>query len=146
MTRRGTVSKVLELKEMTKEQIESEVRKILDRLSREESRLNSLEDTYKKTVTDFNCKQDKGCANIQEMELFHDYFSHLIREIDKQKKVVLRRIIELEDKQKAMLEVYKEKRLFEILRDRIVNEETKQTEKSSQRDMDFQYLTRRARR
>lgn len=146
MTRQMMVSKVLELKGFTKEQIEVEVKKTKDKLGVEKSRLDSLEGVFKNTVVEFNSMQGNGSSNIREIELFYDYFSYIGKQIEDQREVVLRQLSELHAKQEAMLEAYKETRLFEILNDKILNKEAREALLGEQKEIDFNFLSRKSRK
>lgn len=145
MTRKKAVSKVLELKGFTKEQLEAEVKKTNNKLSLEKTRLHCLEETFRKTVKDFNSRQNNGPLHIREMDLFYDYLSHLNKQIEKQREIVHRELDELEMKKKALLGAYKEKRLLEILRDKISREETAKILKVEQKEADFNFISRKSR-
>ena len=145
MTRKKAVSKVLELKGFTKEQLEAEVKKANDKLSLEKASFDCLEETFKKTVKDFNSRQNNGPLHIREMDLFYDYLSHLNKQIEKQREIVHRGLDELEIKKKALLGAYKEKRLLEILRDKISREETTKILKVEQKEADFNFISRKSR-
>ncbi|KAF0121067.1 MAG: hypothetical protein FD151_1406 [bacterium] len=146
MTRQMMVSKVLELKGFTKEQIEVEVKKTKDKLGVEKSRLDSLEGVFKNTVVEFNSMQGNGSSTIREIELFYDYFSYIGKQIEEQREIVLRQLSELQAKQEAMLEAYKETRLFEILNDKILNKEAKEASLGEQKEIDFNFLSRKSRK
>ena len=146
MTRQMMVSKVLELKGFTKEQIEVEVKKTKDKLGVEKSRLDSLEGVFKNTVVEFNSMQGNGSSTIREIELFYDYFSYIGKQIEEQREIVLRQLSELQAKQEAMLEAYKETRLFEILNDKILNKEAKEALLGEQKEIDFNFLSRKSRK
>jgi len=145
MTRKKAVSKVLELKGFTKEQLEAEVKKANNKLSLEKASFDCLEETFRKTVKDFNSRQNNGPLHIREMDLFYDYLSHLNKQIEKQREIVHRELDELEMKKKALLGAYKEKRLLEILRDKISREETAKILKVEQKEADFNFISRKSR-
>ena len=147
MTRRQkTVSKILEIKEFNKEQLEFEVRKALERLHVELEKLDDLERTYSRTTADFTNKQMKGTIPVHEAELFTTYMKHLCIQIDQQKELVALRRTELDTIQKAMVEAYKEQRLFEILKKKIVQEQVKEADLSEQKEADYNYLSRKAKK
>ena len=146
MTRQMMVSKILELKGFTKEQIEVEVKKTKDKLGVEKSRLDSLEGVFKNTVVEFNGMQSNGSSNIREIELFYDYFSYIGKQIEEQREIVLRQLSELQAKQEAMLEAYKETRLFEILNDKILHKEAREALLGEQKEIDFNFLSRKSRK
>jgi len=146
MTRKNTLSKVLELKGYEQEHLESQVRQVNELLTVEKEKLQSLERMLRKTDSRFNSCRDKEPVNITEMTLFYDYLSHLGRKIEEQKGVVLRLSSELEMKKTEMVEVYKEKRIFEKLRDQVVDEENRQIVKLEQKEADYNYLSKGLRR
>lgn len=146
MKRQKTVSKILELKGFAKEQLEVEVRRTRDELNSEVTALDHLEGRLEHTITEFNSRQNGGSINTNEVGLFYDYLLYLNRQIGRQREVVQRKLLELEEKQKAMLEAYKEKRLFEILHDKALHGEMRKTLLREQKEMDFDSISRRVKR
>lgn len=142
MTKEKMVSKIIEIKEFNKEQLEAEVRKAQERLNAEQAKLDGLDGEYKKTSADLACKQ-AGAIPATEIELFHTYLKHLAKQIDQQKCVVAVRAGEADQKQKAMVEAFQEQRLFEKLHDKIVHQQDKETSQSEQKEADFTFLCRR---
>jgi len=147
MTRRQkTVSKILEIKEFNKEQLESAVRVEQERLILEQERLEELESTYERTNSDLTGKQLSGTMPVHEVDLFTTYLKHLGKQIELQKSIVSIRAGELEKKKMAMIEGYKEQRLFEILHEKIVHELIKKADQREQKNMDYNFLSRKAER
>ena len=147
MTRKQkTVTKVLELKGFTREQMKTEVKKARDDFNHEKEKLDCLEEELKVHHEEFSRKQDRGAMGIRELDLFYMYFEHLSKLVDQQKKCVLVRQTDLDEKQREMNEAYTEQRLMEILHDKIVHEELRATIQGSQKEADYQFLARRARR
>lgn len=144
MTRQKTVSKIIEIKEYTKEQHEAEVKKARQHLNREQEKLESLETSYAKTCADLTQKQANGTMPVHEVELFTTYLKHVGRQIDQQKSVVSRHAEELGKKEKAMIEAYKEQRLFEILHDKIVQGQIKEEALGEQKETDYNFIARKA--
>jgi len=143
MTRQQkTVSRILELKELTTEQREAEVRKTAERLAAEEGKLTALEQEYQRSSDDFAAKQATGSLPVARLELFYTYLKHLGKQIDLQKKEIALRTAEHEQARLAMLEAYKEQRVLEKLQDKLEGERRKVADKSEQKEADFQYLTR----
>jgi flagellar export protein FliJ len=145
MNRRKTVTKVLELKSLTKEQLEIEGIKTRDELNTEKARHELLEETLQNSVAEFSERQKDGLIDIQEVDLFYNYIIHLSRKIEKQKDVVLQKAAELEDKQKAVLEAYKEKKLFEIMNGKLLFESAKELITEEQKEMDYNFISKRMR-
>ncbi len=144
MTKEKMVSKIIEIKEFNKEQLEAEVKKAREVLNAEQAKLEELEREYKKITTDLACKQTGGAMQANDIELFHTYLKHVSRQIDQQKSIVAVRAAEVEQKQGAMVEAFKEQRLFEKLHDKIVHEQIKETTQSEQKEADFAFLCRKA--
>jgi flagellar export protein FliJ len=144
MTRQKTVSKIIEIKEYTKEQHEAEVKKARKHLNLEQEKLEILEATYAKTCADLTQKQASGTMPVHEVDLFTTYLKHVGRQIDQQKSVVSRYAEELDRKEKAMIEAYKEQRLFEILHDKIVQGQIKEAALGEQKETDYNFLARKA--
>lgn len=144
MTRRQkTVSKILEVKEITREQLESEVKNAQERLGVEERALAALESGYAKTSAEVSAKQACHTIRAHELELCYAYMKHLGGQIEQQKKAVAIRAAELGTAQQAMVEAYKEQRVFEILQDKIGREQGKVVAQGEQKEADYQYLTRK---
>lgn len=142
MSRLRTVSKVLQIKDQRKEELELEVKKIRNLIKQEQTRLDSLEKTFVDTIAMFEEKHKGTSINVHEMGLFCDYFSQLYKKMDMQKIAITRRLAELNDKQNALVEAYKEKKLFEILKGKIVQEDIRERAVSEQKEMDFIFLSR----
>ncbi|NTU42889.1 MAG: hypothetical protein HGA78_07510 [Nitrospirales bacterium] len=145
MNKLNTVSRVLEIKDRKKEEIESEVMRLRDRLRRLEESLECLELRFGETTREFEKKQLSNEMDLHSLDLFYAYFMKLSEDITARKKEISRQISELHERQSALIEAYKEKRLFEIIRERIEKNELSIMEKADQKEQDFQYLVRRVR-
>ena len=143
MTKEKMVSKIVEIKEFNKEQLEAEVKKARERLNAEQVKLDELDREYRKTSADLAGKQ-AGAVQATEIELFHTYLKHLARQIDQQKSVIAVRAAEVDQKQKAMVEAFQEQRLFEKLHDKIVHEQAAAISQGEQKEADFTFLCRKA--
>ena len=144
--RQKTVSKIIEIKTFTKEQIEAEVRKAYQRLDAEQKKQEALEGTYQKTCAELTRKQTTGTLASHEVDLYTLYLKHINKQTELQKQIVALRTEEVETLKTAMVEAYKEQRLFEILYDKIVREKDKETVKREQKEMDSSFLTRNSKR
>lgn len=140
------ITRVLGLKEMKKDRLELEVKVVRDALDNENKKLDSLKDTFDSIVRDFNARHKNGYLNANEIEFFHDYFSHLNRQISSQEQNVIKKAEELKEKEDSMFEAYREKRLFEIFRDRVMYEEIKESLLKEQKENDFNFISRMTRR
>ena len=142
MTRK-TVSKVLELKEMTKEQLEAETGKARARLRVEEQRLADLERRFFETSAEFSSRQGAGALTMHDIETCASYCSGLTHRIRKQKELVAVRTREVTEKEHALVAAYREQRLVGILHDRLAHEERREQRAGEQREVDERFLLRR---
>lgn len=144
MTRKQkTVSKVLELKGFTREQLEAEVKKALQAFQHEQDKLDTLERELTAHFDEFCRKQDQGCINAREMDIYYTYGEHLHKQIELQQKCVLIRRNQLEEIQQAMVAAYQDERLMEILRDKLREQELRAADQKEQKETDFRFLARR---
>ena len=142
--RQKTVSKIIEIKTFTKEQIEAEVKKAQERLDVEQKKQDDLEQAYRKMCAELTGKQTNGTLACHEVDLYTLYLKHLSTQIELQQRIVVIRTGELETLRTAMVEAYKEQRLFEILHDKIVQDRNKETAKREQKEIDTSFLSRNA--
>jgi flagellar export protein FliJ len=145
MSKLKTVTRVLDMKDRKKEEIENEVKGLRNTINELETRLTSLENTFGETIKEFEEKQRNSDMDVHKLELFSGYFMKLDEEMNRQKKEIMQRLSELNERQNALFEAYKEKKLFEILRERMVKEDTSDKEKTEQKEHDFLHLAKRQR-
>jgi flagellar export protein FliJ len=143
MTKEKMVSKIIEIKEFNKEQLEAEVRKAREQMNAEQLKLDGLDREYKNTIVDFTCKQ-AGAIHAPEIELFHTYLKHIAKQLEQQKRIVEARAAVVDQKQRAMVEAFKEQCLFEKLHDKIIHKQAKEISQSEQKEADFMFLCRKA--
>jgi len=143
MTRVKTVSKILEIKGFTKEQLEAEVRKCRQLLKVEQEKADALELEYRTISDDFLSKQTKGTVPAHELELVYTYLKHVGKQIDQQKRIVEIRNAELDQCMNALVEAHKEKRLLEILQEKIVHLHAREAEHVEQKEADYQFLIKK---
>ncbi len=139
----SSIAKILKLKRYAKEQIEMEVRKNRNELNDEKMKLDSLEDISQAALDEFHRNHDDGPASMAELELFHRYFSNLNRRIELQRMNVHKKMLLLDAKLKEMHHAYKEERLIEIIHERLWFREVREVLSSEQKEMDYNFLTRR---
>ncbi len=144
MTKDKTVSKIIEIKEFTKEQMEAAVKKARERLDAEQAVLDALNHEYRCLSEDLARRQLRGTIPVNEVELYDTYLKHLGKKIEHQKKTVASRAAEADEAQKAMIEAYKEQRLFEILHEKIRQVHVKEADQLEQKEADFSFLSRKA--
>ncbi len=122
--------------------MEIEVKKAHDRVDEEDARLQSLENNYNETLESFNSAAD---MEVKEVNDFYGFFLRLNESIEKQKDVCSDRINELEQVKDGLITAHKEEKIIEIMRDKVVNEEKKEREKTEQKEADFITVSRKVR-
>jgi flagellar export protein FliJ len=142
MTRK-TVSKVLELKGMTREQLEAETGRARARLRSEELQLADLERRFSEASVDFASRQRAATMGMHDVELCTSYCSCLAQRIRKQKEIVAVRSREVAEKEQALVVAYREQRLIGILHDRLTQEERREQRAGEQKEVDERFLLRR---
>jgi flagellar export protein FliJ len=142
MTRKA-VSRVLELKGFAREQHEAEVAHARRRLLREEEKLRDLERQYRASNDEFQGGHERGGLALAEVELFCAYLRHLTRQIQLQKAVVSSCMTETAIKEQAMLEAYKEEKIVEVLHEKLLLAEIRETSQGEQKEADEHFLARR---
>jgi len=143
---RRKLQKVLELKGLTKNQLEISFQKSRDELEMESAKLDSAVRTFERTLTEFNSRHKEGPIHTQELDFFYTYLSYLDEQIEQQKQTVSSRLAEVEQIQKTLVIAHKEKKIFEIFYGKILDEEKRDTLRVEQKEADYQYLSRKARR
>lgn len=143
MTSDKTISRVIELKGLTTEQLETEARRIADALRQEQERLAALEKEFQRRVSDFSEMQTCGPVAGKDIDIFYSYFMHLNSQIARQKAAVLRRQEEFEKNKKAVLEAYKEQRMLELYHNRVVHAKAREAGAREQKEADERFLQRR---
>jgi len=146
MTREKMVSKVLEVKELKREQFEAEVRKVRELLSVEQQKLQDLEQAYKTNSVELTDRQMAGTLPVREMEVYYAYLKHVGKQIQLQKEIILIRQREVDAREKEMVEAYKEQRLVELLHDKLVCQEAKHAGQAEQKTMDAEFIMRKTER
>jgi flagellar export protein FliJ len=144
--KKDRIKKVLDLKGFTKEQMEIAVKNSKEALEIETAELDCTVSIFDRTVAEFNGKQGSALVDAQELDYFYNYFAYLNRQIEQQKQTVTEKITEVELKQKALMNAHWEKRLCEILYEKILDEKARDTLKIEQKEADFKFISRGSRR
>lgn len=137
------VKRILNLKENAKEQIDIEIKKVKEELDEEKGKLNALETSLERLIEGF---QPAGSSmNPVELELFYNSVFGLQEEASKEKKQIKSLEDDLESKKAMALEINREKKLLDILLKRLIRERLTKASRDEQREMDFDFITRRLR-
>jgi len=145
MRKINTISKILQLKDSKKQEIEIEVKKAADRLDEEKVKLRHLENDYQKTLEVFNNKNDAGTLNVDKINSYYDYFSRIDGKIKEQKALHDERKKELGVIKEFLVNAHKDKKMFEILKEKAVREIHKEKISSEQKEADYMVLARKMR-
>lgn len=145
MTRKR-VEKVLELKSFRKDVLEIELKRSLAELDNEREALRSLEGSLRKASDEFTERCDGGCIESIELELFQNYYMQMRKQLDQQRQRVDQKLAAFEEKKGVVIEAHREKRLLEILHEKVVTREVKEATLTEQKESDFDFLSRKSRR
>ena len=146
MTREKMVSKVLEVKELKREQMEAEVRKAREKLTVDQQKLQNLEQAYKGNSVELTERQMAGTVPVREMDVYYAYLKQIQKQIQQQKIIIQIQQREVDDREKIMVEAYKEQRLVEILHDKIVCHDAKVAGQAEQKNSDAEFIMRKTER
>ncbi len=144
MRKRGTISKILKLKDNKKKELELEVKKASDKADEEKHRLQSLEKDCADTMNYFYENHSEGSLDINNINSYYDFFSRINGRIGEQKKIHNKRQSELKLLKNHLVEAHQDKRAFEILNERAIKEDLREKASSEQKDSDFLAISRRA--
>jgi len=136
MVKLKTVSRLLEIKDRRKEELAREIRKLKDLIDHERSGLHRLEKSFMVTIEKLRERQKGQLTNAGEMGLLYDYMDKLVKKMKEKKTIINKRLQELEDQQHVLSEVYKEKKLFELWKGKMVKEMAREKSLSEQKEMD----------
>lgn len=139
----NTISKILKLKDSRKQEIEIEVKKAAERLDEEKSKLINLEKDYQEKLNCFNEKNAGGCLDVEKVNSYYDYFSRVDSRIRVQREIHNKRKNELKATKDLLINAHKDKKMFEILKEKAVKKDRKEKEISAQKEADFFSLARK---
>ena len=145
MRKISTISKILKLKDGKKQEIEVEVKKAADRHDEEGEKLKALESDYQTALKEFNDNNGTGALNIEKVTSYYDYFARIDGRIKEQKEIHLKRKNELNVIKEHLINAHRDKKMFEILKEKAVKENLKDKECSAQKEVDYLVLARKMR-
>ncbi len=140
------ISKILELKQFTKDIYETELKKTLESLQAEKTKLTCIEKDIEETINLYAQSQRDGSINVHELEFFYNYLRHMNRQAEKQKNIISKKSVEVQNKKDKVINAYKEKQMVEIIHDKLLKEETKEADKKEQKEIDLNFLYRKTRK
>lgn len=137
-----TLSKLFEIKELEQKEIEHQINQIVNELNSEQKRLEMLEEMISDAFKKFNESQKKECTDINELELFYDYFYQINKNVEAQKRLISEKKERLNIKHNSLLKTYREKKIYENLKNNLIEKEKKEELKSTQKEMDFYIVSK----
>ena len=142
MSKNRTVSKILEIKDKKKQELEIDLKKQRDSIEQEKAKLSSLNKSFLEMKELFSQKQDGYMTNVYEMELYYDYVKELDKEIKAQKEKISKMVTEFDLKQIVLVNLYKEIRLMEIYQEKKIRNIKKEKTVSAQKEMDYLFISK----
>lgn len=139
------ISRILELKQFTKDICEAELKKSMESLQAEKDKLNFIEKKLQKTFADYKKIHQDGLINIYELEMYYDYLLQMNKQSEKQKDVISKEAIDVEKKKDKVISAHREKKMVEIIHNKIVKEDIKESDKKEQKESDLNFLYRKTR-
>lgn len=139
------ISRILELKQFTKDICEAELKKSMESLQAEKDKLNFIEKKLQKTFADYKKIHQDGLINIYELEMYYDYLLQMNKQSEKQKDVISKKAIDVEKKKDKVISALREKKMVEIIHNKIVKEDIKESDKKEQKESDLNFLYRKTR-
>lgn len=143
MRNKKTIHKILKLKDTRKREIEIEVKKASDRVDEEHAKLGELEQDYENTFSYFTEKHEDGTLDVSNLIACYDFFSRINGKIREQKEVHVQSQRELTCLKDNLVNAHKEKKVFELMKNRVVRKEHKERLDTEQKENDFITLSRR---
>ncbi|HDH01607.1 MAG TPA: flagellar export protein FliJ [Nitrospirae bacterium] len=137
-----SLNNLLKLKEWRKEEIEMEINRLQVIINQEETRLKTMETELSGNLETFKNHQVQDIIDPGSLKTFHSYFSQMNIRMGQQRGAIIRKIAELEETQKLLIEAYKEKMLVENLRGKLCLNETRENNRKEQKEFDFIFTTR----
>jgi len=144
--KRKTIDKIIKLKDNRKRELEIEVKKATERLENVKTELERLERDYIESVRFFEQRTIEGGLDAGAVHVYHEYFRSLAHKIQRQKDLHEKKKRELEMLRESLVSAHKEKKIFEIMNERILNGEIKERTSKEQKETDFMSLVRRTRK
>ncbi|MBF0516876.1 MAG: flagellar export protein FliJ [Nitrospirae bacterium] len=145
MSKLDTLKRIEQVRGYKKDEAEIEVHKAWKTLREEQEVLSVLDKLLAETAADLDGKKTGNIVNAFELTIYYNYIDMLYKKIDDQTLVVAQKDEELQQRQAVLIETYKELKTVGILKDKVIDEETKSKTALEQRQMDFAYLSRLSR-
>ncbi|MDA8172577.1 MAG: flagellar FliJ family protein [Nitrospiraceae bacterium] len=137
------LSRIIEWKGVVKEQMSMEMRKTRERLQVELNKLDGMKVKLAENMETMDSIYSRGDVDTERLELLSNYVIYLDKRIKEQETRISEILNEVEIKQSSLRNAYREERVFEILRNRIADEELRERQSIEQKELDFNTVTRK---
>ncbi len=141
----STIASLLNLKRWKEDEAKQQFAHCLKQLAVEEKRLLALEEQYKDAGTKFEAATNK-LIEIAEIRRLNRYIEYLLDKIERQKKVILQKELQVEESRKALQEASKEKKTFEKLDEKQKSMLSKEIKRKEQINIDESAIIRHQRK
>ena len=132
------LEKILEIIEKQKQEKERDLKKASQELKLEQEKLRAL----KKEIEHMEeILSDEIITS--NLELYHCYLNSLSKKINNKELEVRKKDKYVQDKEKELLNAYREKRALNIVKDNGLKREIKKLIMEEQKEIDFDYITRK---
>jgi flagellar export protein FliJ len=142
MSKLKTITRVLTLKEWNVRELESAQKVARIEFDTEKLTHNTLINTLECTEKSLDEKIKGHIANLYELEMYYDYIDTVNNKIIKQLGVVKEKEAVLSQKTDELIEGYKDKKLIEIMKEKLSKQEKIDADRKEQKEIDFLWLSR----
>jgi len=136
VSRISVVSRILDFRRASKEEVEIEAKKAFQALRDEEDILAGLEQSLSDTQGALAALGSRDIENIHELGLYYDYSSTLDIRISRQRQAIVLKTAELEAVRERLVEAYRDMKTVETLMERLVKERDKRLQRLETRQLD----------
>jgi flagellar export protein FliJ len=136
MSRISSVARILDFRRSQKEEVEMEAKKAWQALRDEEEILASIEKSLSDTKESLVVLGSGEISNIHQLSLYYEYINTLDAKISRQLQTILIKNKELEAVQERLVEAYRDMKMVETLKARLVKEKDKRLQKLETRQLD----------
>ncbi len=136
------LARILKIKRVSEEQAEIETRRIKDELDAERKKLHTLRVRLEDIIAGINNTGNGQEVDIRAMNFQYNRLFDLAKEIQEQLKTLDVKTREYEKKKDELIEIHKEKRILEILLERVFRERLREGFRKEQKEIDFNSITR----
>lgn len=112
---------VIKYREQVEKDFQIECKRMREVLLMEEEKLSSLEIAQEKSIIELQEKQDMDIS-LHEACIYYSFLNSVTQEINKQKEVLREIQEQFEEKRKVLLVAHQDKRVLEILKDKMSQE------------------------